>query len=82
MVRKDYYLILNVTRGEHLRRIREAFRELAKKYHSARAGPDATHKFQDPEKRKTYNHELEQEELRTYSRPAPTFPHPQPDQSL
>ena len=47
MVRKDYYLILNVTRGEHLRGIREASRERAKKYNPARAGPDATHKFQD-----------------------------------
>jgi molecular chaperone DnaJ len=86
MARKDYYLILGVSRGESLRSIQEAFRELAKRYHPDRAGPQGTRTFQDiqeayevlssPEKRKTYNYELEQEEIKTRSRPEPIFPRP------
>jgi DnaJ-class molecular chaperone len=47
MERKDYYLILGVSRGENLEGIHDAFRELAKKYHPDRAGPEATGKFQE-----------------------------------
>jgi DnaJ-class molecular chaperone len=83
MARKDYYLILGVSRGENLRSIQEAFRELAKRYHPDRAGPQGTRRFQDvqeayevlsnPEKRKMHNHELEQEEIKTHSWPEPIF---------
>ena len=80
MATKDYYLILGVSRGENFRGIQEAFRELAKRYHPDRAGSTETPRFQDiqeayeilsnPEKRKLYNHELEQKE-RMYSWPEP-----------
>ena len=86
MARKDYYLILGVSRRENLRSIQEAFRELAKRYHPDRAGPQATRRFQDvqeayevlsnPEKRKMYNHELEQEEIKTPSWSEPVFSRP------
>jgi DnaJ-class molecular chaperone len=83
MERKDYYLILGVSRGENLRGIQEAFRELAKRYHPDRAGPEATGKFQeiqeaygvlsDPQKRKTYNDAIEEREVRSYPRDEPIF---------
>jgi molecular chaperone DnaJ len=86
MARKDYYLILGVSRRENLRSIQEAFRELAKRYHPDRAGPQGTRRFQDiqeayevlsnPEKRELYNHELEQGEVKTSSRPEPIFSRP------
>jgi molecular chaperone DnaJ len=83
MARKDYYLILGVSRAEDFRGIQEAFRELAKIYHPDRAGPGGTRKFQDiqeayeilsdPEKRNSYNHELEQDEIKIVSHPQPVF---------
>jgi molecular chaperone DnaJ len=83
MIRKNYYLVLGVSRGENLRGIQEAFRELAKIYHPDRAGAEGTRKFQDirkayeilsnPEKRELYNHELQQDELKLHSLPAPIF---------
>jgi molecular chaperone DnaJ len=83
---KDYYLILGIPRRENLRAIQDAFRELAKRYHPDRAGPEGTRKFQDiqeayevlsdPEKRKSYNYELEQDEIRIHSRPEPIFSRP------
>ena len=86
MARTDYYLILGVSRRENLRSIQEAFRELAKRYHPDRAGPQGTRRFQDiqeayevlsnPEKRKFYNHEIEQDETKTPSRPEPIFSRP------
>jgi len=91
---KDYYLILGVSRGENFPGIQHAFRELAKRYHPDRAGPKETRRFQDIqeayeilsnlEKRKLYNHELEQKEKmhswpepilhRSSSRPEPLIP--------
>lgn len=89
MATKDYYLILGVSRGENVRGIQEAFRELAKRYHPDRAGPAATSQFQDiqeayevlsdPKKRSVYNHQLHQDEIRVESRPEPIFSHPQPE---
>lgn len=86
MATKDYYLILGVSRRENLRSVQEAFRDLAKRYHPDRAGPQGTRIFQDlreayevlsnPEKRKLYNHKLEQDEIKTHSRPEPIFSHP------
>ena len=94
MATKDYYLILGVSRGENFPGIQHAFRELAKRYHPDRAGPKETRRFQDIqeayeilsnlEKRKLYNHELEQKEKmhsrpetilhRSSSRPEPLIP--------
>jgi DnaJ-class molecular chaperone len=78
MLKKDYYLVLGVTHEENLRGIQEAFRELAKRYHSDRAGPDGIGKFRDvqeayeilsnPEKRKSYDDDLEQDEGKTPER--------------
>jgi DnaJ-class molecular chaperone len=86
MASKDYYLILGVSRKENIRGIQEAFRELAKRYHPDRAGSGETPKFQDiqeayevlsnPEKRKSYNHELDQDEVKVQSRPEPIFYRP------
>ena len=78
MLKKDYYLVLGVTHEENLRRILEAFRELAKRYHPERAGPAGIGKFRDvqeayeilsnPEKRKSYDDDLEQDEGKTPER--------------
>jgi DnaJ-class molecular chaperone len=86
MASKDYYLILGVSRRENFRAIQDAFRELAKRYHPDRAGPEGTRQFQDiqeayevlsdPEKRKSYNYELEQDEMKIHSRPEPIFSRP------
>jgi len=68
MATKDYYLILGVSRTESASGIRDAFRELAKRYHPDRVGPTETSFFQDivgayqvlsdPERRKHYNQGL------------------------
>jgi molecular chaperone DnaJ len=83
MARKDYYVTLGVSRGENLRGIQHAFRDLAKRYHPDRLGPAGTQKFQDlqeayeilsdPEKRKLYNRELEQEKARLSPGPESLF---------
>lgn len=75
MLKKDYYLVLGVTHEENLRGIQEAFRELAKRYHPDRAGPDGIAKFRDvqeayeilsnPEKTKSYDDDLAQDEGKT-----------------
>jgi DnaJ-class molecular chaperone len=88
MLRKDYYLILGVSRRQNLRGIDEAFRELAKICHPDRAGPEGPRKFQEirqayeslsnVEKRESYNRELEQqEELNPQSLPGPIISRPQ-----
>lgn len=68
MAQKDYYLILGVPSTETIHGIQKAFRELAKKYHPDRVGPQGTAAFQDiveayqilsdPERRKIYNRSL------------------------
>jgi molecular chaperone DnaJ len=65
---KDYYLILGVARTEDPGGIRQAFLELAKRYHPDRAGSEATARFQeiqeayeilsDPDRRRVYNRGL------------------------
>lgn len=70
-MRKDYYLVLGVAQEESAGGIQAAFRELAKRYHPD-AGPEVTDRFRaiqeaygivsNPEKRKLYNDELQQEE--------------------
>ena len=77
MFKKDYYLVLGVTHEEKSRGIQEAFRELAKRYHPDRAGPDGIGKLRDaqkayeilsnPEKRKSYHDDLAQDEENKHS---------------
>ena len=84
MMKTDHYLTLSVSRGESLRGIHEAFRELAKRYHPDRAGPDGARQFQqireayeilsNPETRKMYNNDLEQTEEKQ-ARPEPIVSH-------
>ena len=72
MVEKDYYAILGVPRTAGAEEIRDAFRELAKKYHPDRVGPEGTAFFQDivqayavlsdPQKRREYNQHLHHRE--------------------
>jgi molecular chaperone DnaJ len=88
MARKDYYLMLGVSRGENFRGIQDAFRDLAKRYHPDRAGPAGTQKFHDiqeayeilsdPAKRRVYNHELEQEKPSVSSGLESIFSRPEP----
>jgi hypothetical protein len=47
MIRKNYYLVLGVPLQETAQGIQAAYRDLAKRYHPDRAGPDATSRFQD-----------------------------------
>jgi molecular chaperone DnaJ len=47
MLRKSYYLTLGVSRNESAHGIREAFRELAQRYHPDRLGPARLHFFQE-----------------------------------
>jgi DnaJ-class molecular chaperone len=44
---KNYYIVLRVSRAESPRGIQDAFRELAKKYHPDRIGPQGTRIFQE-----------------------------------
>ena len=44
---KDYYVVLGVPRNETPRGIREAYRQLAKRYHPERVGPEASTTFRD-----------------------------------
>jgi molecular chaperone DnaJ len=89
---KDYYLILGVSRTESASGIREAFRELAKRYHPDRIGPQGTTFFQtiveayqvlsDPERRRVYNQGLRHAEGQAEPPPAPIItrydPAPEP----
>jgi len=92
MATKHYYLILGVSRTESESGIREAFRELAKRYHPDRVGPQSTRFFQDileayqllsdPERRKHYNQGLHHAEGRMEVQPEPIivgqWPRPEP----
>jgi len=81
MATKDYYLILGVSRTESTGGIRDAFRELAKRYHPDRVGPTGTSFFQDiveayqvlsdPERRKHYNQGLYHAGAGEEARPEP-----------
>jgi DnaJ-class molecular chaperone len=82
MVKRDYYIILGVSRSESPAGIHEAFRKLAKKYHPDLGGPEATDTFQeiaqayeilsDPAQRRQYDETLRTRENLT--RPAPAEP--------
>ncbi len=75
MIKRDYYLILGVTRTESPSGIRAAFRQLAKRYHPERIGSHGARFFQeiltayqvlsDPEKRRLYDQGLFHAEGRT-----------------
>lgn len=68
MGRKSYYMVLGVSRTESAHGIREAFRDLAKRYHPDRVGParlrffqeilEAYHILADPERRSQYDRGL------------------------
>ena len=47
MLKRDYYLILGVSREETLPAIRKAFRRLVKRYHPDMVGPQWTARYQD-----------------------------------
>jgi molecular chaperone DnaJ len=65
---RTYYQILGVSRGESARGVRSAFRELARRHHPDRVGPDETPRFQqiveayevlsDPVQRALYDRRL------------------------
>jgi molecular chaperone DnaJ len=64
-MQRDYYMVLGVAPSDGPETIREAFHELALRYHPDRAGPEATKAFQDvveayhvlsdPERRASYD---------------------------
>jgi DnaJ-class molecular chaperone len=92
MMTKDYYVILGVSRTESTSGIREAFRELMKRYHPDRVGPQGARVFQgmveasqvlsDPERRKLYQQGLRHAEGSAEPQPAPIIvgqrPQPKP----
>ena len=47
MGRKSYYMVLGVSRTESPSGIRQAFRELVKRYHPDRVGPQGLRFFQE-----------------------------------
>ena len=91
MAIKNHYLVLGVSRRENFRGIDEAYRDRAKQYHPDRAGPDAVDMFRDareayinlsdPDKKRMYDRDLEQNEIIVQSRPDPiTYPlRPRPE---
>jgi molecular chaperone DnaJ len=72
MVKRDYYIILGVSRSESPAGIHEAFRKLAKIYHPDSAGPESTETFQEiarayatlshAEQRRAYDETLRRQE--------------------
>ena len=92
MMTKDYYVILGVSRTESTSGIREAFRELLKRYHPDRVGPQGARVFQDmaeasqvlsdPERRKLYHQGLRPAVGSAEPQPAPLIvgqrPQPEP----
>ena len=69
---KDYYVVLGIPRNEDPHGIREAYRQLAKRYHPDRAGPEASTAFRevveayealsDPERRSRFDRSLRRTE--------------------
>jgi molecular chaperone DnaJ len=73
MLRKSYYLTLGIPRNESVEGIRQAFREILKRYHPDRVGAERSRFFQeiveayhvlaDPERRKDYDRGIYHEEF-------------------
>jgi molecular chaperone DnaJ len=88
MGRKSYYLVLGVSRTESPRGIRQAFRELVKRYHPDRVGLQGLHFFQeiveayrvlaDPERRWHYDQGLVHAEPGVRMSGVPIFLYPDP----
>ena len=84
MVKRDYYIVLGVSRSESPAGIHDAFRRLAKIYHPDSAGPESTETFQEiarayatlsnAEQRRAYDQTLGRQE--TFPRPEPLVPEP------
>jgi DnaJ-class molecular chaperone len=84
MVKRDYYIILGISRSESPAGIHEAFRRLAKIYHPDSAGPESTETFQElarayatlsnAEQRRAYDESLRRQE--TFPRAEPLVPEP------
>jgi molecular chaperone DnaJ len=83
MMPKSYYLTLGVSSTESTRGIREAFRDLAKRYHPDHMGParvnffqeivEAYHVLADPERRSQYDRGLYHAGITAAAPPASTF---------
>ena len=81
MLRKSYYLTLGIPRNENVEGIRQAFREILKRYHPDRVGSERSRFFQDiveayhvladPERRRDYDRGLYHAELGVDSATAP-----------
>jgi DnaJ-class molecular chaperone len=71
-LRKDYYVILGIPRGESAAGIHSAYRDLAKRHHTDVAGPSGTGRFReiaeahkvlsDPAQRRQYDADLTESE--------------------
>ena len=91
MEKKDYYLILGVSRSESGSGIHKAFRNLAMTYHPGRVGPEGTRRFQDiteayrvlsdPQKRRDYNKSLHhaEKEIKIEPRSVKTYERTEPE---
>ncbi len=81
MASKDYYFVLGVSRSDSAQKVRSAFRDLAKRYHPDRAGPQGATFFQEiveayqvlshPEQRRLYNQGLQHAEGEGSEHPEP-----------
>ncbi|HWC75021.1 MAG TPA: DnaJ domain-containing protein [Gemmatimonadales bacterium] len=79
MIRRDYYVILGVDRGESQRGIRDAYHHLALRFHPDRAGEQSTELFReiveayqtlsDPQARRSYDRGLEHAARKEGTRP-------------
>jgi DnaJ-class molecular chaperone len=84
MVKRDYYLILGVSRTVSDEDIKEAFRKLVKRYHPDVAGHRSRWEFQeiieayevlsDPGRRRSYDQGLAHAEEREWMEPEPIVP--------
>ncbi len=89
MAKRDYYVILGVSRAEGPSGIKAAYRNLAKRYHPDRVGDRGAEPFReireayevlsDPGRRRAYNRELDRLETGGRARAEPVIrrsPHP------
>ena len=74
MLRKSYYLTLGISPNESEEGIRQAFRDIVRRYHPDRVGSERAHFFQeiveayhvlaDPERRRDYDQGLYEDYLK------------------